>query len=153
MSPRDIGSMLAAAFADIISVTAGGGADGAESDGDWIDVQDYESAKLLVPYEATLADGETLSLAANFQTADDDTGTNAEDYGDAMSNQVVATGPSGGGTVSGVAELDVNLDGARLFLRSQITPTMSASSTDTATVGAALVRGGANTQPQTNRLN
>lgn len=146
---HDIGAYLHSEYAmDSTSATAAGSGDNTEVNGAGVDRSDYLSAKLVIQWEATLAEGETLSLTANAQ---DDTvaafsGTPA-DFGDALAKTVVATGGTGGSTEKGTTELDFDLAGARQFIRSQVTPDLSASATDTAKVSAVWVFGGKNELP------
>lgn len=87
-----------------------------------------------IAYEATLASGATLSIAYAVQEGGD--GTNFSDYQTAT-YAVVATGPSGGGTVGGVFDIgSINLSGARRYARVNFKPDLSASGTDTASFRA-----------------
>lgn len=151
---HDIGSQLKAALALVPAViTAGAGNDGVEVNGPSINLLGFgntrfKSGKLLIAGRAALAENETLTLAANLQ---DDTvtgfsGTPA-DYGPALASGVVATGPSGGGTVDFVAAIDVDLAGARQFVRAQVTANLSRANTDTVAISAVLVVGGADQLP------
>jgi hypothetical protein len=63
------------------------------------------------------------------------------------SSAVVATGPTGGGTVTGTFEVDMNLGGAGQYVRAKFTPDMSAADTDTAALSGVLVFGGADRVP------
>ena len=127
------------------------------------------SAQIAVAFKAVLAAAATLSFAGNLQ---DDTanafnatpadfpftrarllnrdGTltelalNATGGVDAV---VVATGPGGGGTVYGVILLDVNLKGARQYIRLQRTLNLSAANTDTVLDYAYGVLGGLGEAP------
>lgn len=147
MKARDIGAQLAPRACGGVEATAGGAGDATEKDGQWIDRQGYLSATLVITYEATLGDGETLSIAANLQDADDDQGTGAADYGDAIANAVVATGGTGGSTEVGQVRQDVDLSGAKQYVRGQFTPDLSAGTTDVAVVSAVLILGGADEVP------
>lgn len=151
---RDIGSYITTRFADQIDAVAAGAGDATESDGEWVNRREtdpanlnVESAKLVIAWEAVLGATETLSLAANIQDATASDGTGAADYGDALANAVVATGGAGGSTERGVTELDVNLEGANQFIRSQITPDLSAANTDTARIQAIWVFPGGESYP------
>ncbi len=147
MTNRDIGAYITSRAAGAVQATAGGAGDAAEVDGPYIDRIGFQSGKLVIAFQATLGDGETLSIGANLQDAVDAAGTGVADFEDALPSAVVATGPSGGGTVHGTAELDVNLAGARPFVRAQFTPDLSRANTDVAIVSAALVLGGAERLP------
>lgn len=118
------------------AATAGGTGDATEVNGAWQSRMSKGgialSAKLVISYTATLAAGATLTFAGNFQDALDAAGVGAADFGAAVPATVVATGASGGSTETGTFEIDVDLSGAREFIRSQITPNLSASATDTA---------------------
>lgn len=83
-----------------------------------------------VVYEAVLASGATLSIGYAIQDSAD--GTTFSDYQTATA-AVVATGPSGGGTKSGVFDLgSINLSSARRYIRLNFYPDLSAANTDTA---------------------
>lgn len=137
------------------TATAGGSGDNTEVNGAWIDRVDSNdhgialSAKLVIAYTATLAVGETLSFAGNFQDASDSSGTGAADYEDAWSSTVAATGASGGSTETGTFEIDIDLSGADQFVRAQITPNLSRGGTDTCEWAASLVLYGDHRQPST----
>jgi hypothetical protein len=118
------------------AVTAGGAGDATEVNGAYqsrlSDNGIALSAKLLVSFTATLAAGATLTFAANFQDALSAAGAGVADYGDAVTATVVATGGAGGTTETGTFEIDVDLSGAREFIRAQVTPNLSAGATDAA---------------------
>lgn len=142
---HDVGKLIDTNFGGAVSATAGGGADGNEVSGGWVDRGVAKSAKIVLTYTTTLADGETLTLASNLQDASDSSGTDAADYGDtgeSYSATVVATGDTGGSTETGTVEYDINLAGADSYVQAQFTPTLSASTTDTAVVAATIVTGG-----------
>lgn len=147
MTSRDIGAQIAGRACAAVAATAGGAGDAAEVNGQWIDRQGFLSAKLIVAYQGVLGDGDTLSVAANLQDATDGSGTGAADFGTAAADAVRATGGSGGSTERGVVEIDVDLSGAKQFVRAQFTPNLSAANTDTAILSAVLVLGGAEAIP------
>lgn len=132
--------------------------DNTEVDCDWVrrvDVTDgaeagmFMSAKLVITYTAALGADDTLSFGVQFQDATSAAGAGDEDYGDAVAKTVVATGDSGGSTETGTVEIDIDLSGAREYVRSQITPDLSAGSADTAEWSAVLVLFGPSRQPTT----
>ena len=142
---RDIGSLIKGAFALIPNVvTAGGGGDGVEQNGAWIDRSGQLSGKLIIAYSTTLTASETLTIAANLQDASDSSGTGAADYGDALASAVIETGV---GTFTGVLVIDVDLSSADGYVRCQVTPTLSAGATDTVALAAVLVLGGSQEVP------
>ena len=153
--PRDIGALIkAGALARIPEViTAGAGNDGVEVAGPEIDrlvdlAEPCLSAIIAICWSATLAEGETLTLLGNLQ---DDTTTGmataVADHGDALASAVVATGPSGGGTVNGCTLFTVDLSDARQFIRLQSTANLSAANTDTVDIAAMILFGGAHQLP------
>jgi hypothetical protein len=145
---HDVGSIVAGHSALIPNVvTAGGAGDGTEQDGYWVDRDDRLSGVLIINYSTTLAEGETLTLAANLRDATDSGGTGAADYGDAYAAAVVATGDTGGSTETGVVEIDVDLGAANHYIQGQVTPTLSAASTDTVALSAVFVLSGARKYP------
>lgn len=153
MNTQGLAETLAARFAGIASATAGGTGDATEKDCAYIDRQGFSSLKVVIAYSAVLAATKTLAVAANLQDATASDGTGVADYGNAMSSAVVATGPTGGGTVTGVVELDFDVSGADRYVRLQFTPGLSATGTDTATLSAVYILGGAQVQPVTAKAN
>jgi len=158
MKARNVGAGIAGRFGGTVAVTAGAGSDGAEVDGNWIDIKGYSSAKVVVAFAATLADTESITLAANVQDASASDGTGAADYGAVFASTLMVTS-DGGTTEIGQAEFDIDFLGgtqgaadgtcADQYIRVQFTPTMSASGTDTAVVTAVVVLGGADVEPAT----
>ena len=144
---RNIGGFIKSVASGAVDVVAAGAGDASEDSGAWIDRQGYLSGKLVISYEAVLAATETLSIAANIQDATDSSGTGAADFGTAFANAVVATGQAGGSTERGTVEIDVDLNLANQYLRSQVTPDLSASATDTAIITATFILGGAQELP------
>lgn len=108
----------------------------------------YDSAVLLIFWEAVLAQGATLTLALAALTAADASGTGAAVYS-SMAAAVVATGPTGGGTVRGVTRLNLRLDMAAAgpFVREQYTADLSAANTDTVHLTPAWCFGGSDLIP------
>jgi len=131
------------------AVTAGGGGDNTAVTGVIIDRAELgypQSAVLAIPFTATLAAAATLSLAYTVQEG------NAANLSDAATlatatAAVVATGPVGGGTVTGTFEVNLSLAGAGRYVRANFTPDLSAANTDTAGLSAVLVFGGSNRLP------
>lgn len=139
------------------TATAAGTGDATEVSGAW---QSRKSAtkgialsgKLVISYTATLAAAATLSFSGNFQDALDASGTGAADFpatGGSVAAFVAATGGTGGTTETGTVELDIDLSGAREFIRAQITPDLSAGATDTAAWHMDYVFFGDHQQPST----
>lgn len=149
----DGGFRARSAHASYQTATAGGTGDTTEADGAYADRFDDDSgmamsAKLIIGYTATLAAAATLTIAANIQDDADGEGAGV-DFGEALAATVVATGPGGGGTVRGTIELDFDLSSAERYVRTQITPNLSAANTDTAVVWAVWVFFGAKNAPMT----
>lgn len=126
-----------------------------ETDGDWIDRKDPNdkgialSAKLVINYTAVLIDGGTLDLAVTFRDATSLAGAGADDLW-TMSSTTVDTANSGGETVKGTAEIDVDLAEANQFVQAQIT--LAASGGGTVAYSASLVLFGDHRQPSTKAL-
>jgi hypothetical protein len=129
------------------TATAGGTGDNTQSDAAWIDRRNFYSAKAAVNWTATLGEGETLSLAAVFRDATSDAGAGAAGYGPTVASTVVATGPTGGGTVTGTTEYDLDLAAAKAFVQARITPDLSRSGTDTAAYSVVYVLAGGVNNP------
>ena len=147
---RSIGDKIAVRRAAAnTAVTAGGAGDNTLVTGVILDrttVGHALSAVLAIPFTATLAQGATLTISGVVQEGD------AANLSDAVTLQtiaptVVATGPTGGGTVTGTFEVNVPLMAAGRYVRANFTPDLSAGATDTAALSAVLVFGGADRLP------
>jgi hypothetical protein len=92
-----------------------------------------ESMVASVLYDAVLASGATLSVAITVSDSADNSSFAAYATETAV---VVATGPSGGGTLHGQHNLAVNLSSARRYVRVDHVPDLSAGGTDTAVTRA-----------------
>lgn len=147
---RSIGDLITVVRAAAnTAATAAGSGDNTAVTGAIIDrnaIGNPQSAVLAIPFTATLAEGETLSIGYTVEEGQ------ANDLSDVETLQtaalaVVATGPSGGGTVTGTFEVNVPLMGAGRYVRANFTPDLSAGATDTAALSAVLVLGGADRLP------
>lgn len=147
---RSIGDLITVVRAAAnTAATAGGTGDNTAVTGAIIDrlaIGNPQSAVLAIPYTATLAAGETLSIGYTVQEGQAANLSDAANLETAAS-AIVATGPSGGGTVTGVFEVNVPMAGAGQYVRANFTPDLSASGTDTAALSAVLVFGGADRLP------
>jgi hypothetical protein len=150
------------ALSSSLSWTAGGASDSATWTGISVDRMNFSTsymphtADFDVFYDATLASGAHLSLSFDVQSAPD--GSTWSDYATEAS-QIVATGPSGGGRVVGIARMTVssaddpsiasatnlpgqtatpslNLSSAQRFVRFNFAPHLSSAGTDTAIAAA-----------------
>lgn len=122
-------------------VTAGGTGDNTEVSTAYLDVTEYNSVTFLLPFTATLGDGESLAISGNLQDASAIGGTGVGDFGDAIAATTVITN-SGGGTETGVAVAEFDVSQTRGYVRFQFTPNLSAANTDTAKIGCVAVLGG-----------
>jgi len=137
---RDVGALgsLKRLSAEATATAAGSG-DSATTTGATIDRFAFGSGsppntvEAAVAYEATLASGKTLSFGYALQDSAD--GTNWSDYQTAT-YAVVATGPSGGGAVSGEFQVGASLTSAREYVRFNFATDLSATGTDTAVARA-----------------
>lgn len=147
----NIGSVIAVRRAAAnAAVTAAGAGDATAVTGVIIDraaLRWPKSGVFAVPFTATLAANETLSLVMTVQDGDAANLSDAATFA-TRANAVIATGPSGGGTVTGEIEFDVNLSGAKRYLRLNYTPDLSRGATDTAALSAVAVLGGFDRVPQ-----
>lgn len=140
---ENIGSKIAVVRgAANTAVTAGAGGDNTAVTGVIIDRAALgwpKSGVVAIPFTATLAASQTLSVAITVQDGD---AANLSDAGTfaTRANAVVATGV---GTVTGTIELDVNFTGAKRYVRANFTPDLSATGTDTAALSEVIVFGGA----------
>lgn len=148
---RSIGDLIdlrrASANAD---ATAGGSGDATEVAGVIIDraALGYpQSAVIAIPYTTTLAATKTLSLAWELESGAEDDLSDASVLTSAAA-AVVATGPTGGDTLTGTFEANVSLAGAGRYVRVNFTPDLSASATDTAALSSVIAFGGSDRLPQ-----
>lgn len=101
------------------------------------------STKVVVPYNGTVASGATVTGHIAVQDSADG---NSWDPFDTASGSTVITGDASG-VVRGAFELDVNLLGARDYIRACFTPTLSASGTSIFSYNGVFVLGGGETLP------
>ncbi|GHC12558.1 hypothetical protein GCM10007291_07280 [Gemmobacter nanjingensis] len=148
---RSIGDLVAVKRAAAnTAVTAGGSGDNTEVAGVIIDraaIGFPQSCVVAIPFTATLAAAATLTIAFDVDEGNDSALSDAEVLTSATA-AVVATGPSGGGTVAGTFEANVSLAGAGRYVRLNFTPNLSAANTDTAALSAVIVFGGMDRLPQ-----
>jgi hypothetical protein len=139
----DLGSLrLMTAFA---SLTAGGSGNNVQVVGATFDRESFAngslplSAEFAVLYSSALAATKTLTVAFDVQTSPD--GATWADFA-TQAATLAATGPAGGGTLTGQISLGVDLTMAQRYIRFNFTPDLTNTSTDTATtVGAAFFAG------------
>ena len=147
MGSRDINSEITIRRAAAnTAVTAGGAGDNTAVTGVIIDRAALgwaESLAVAILFATTLSASQTLSINWTVQ--------HGEDAGLSDAATLATSGPvvvaTGVGTVAGQVEAGVSLRGARRYVRLNFTPDLSAGSTDTAALSAALVFGGANRLP------
>lgn len=147
---RSIGDLIAVRRAAAnTAVTAGGAGDNTEVVGVTLDRAQLgfpQSCVVAISFTATLAAAATLTIAWDIDEGNAANLSDAEVL-TAQTATVVATGPVGGGTVTGTFEVSVPLMGAGRYLRLNFTPNLSAANTDTAALAAVLVFGGADRLP------
>jgi hypothetical protein len=122
------------------ALTAGGAGNNVAVTGITLDREAFasgslpNSAELALLFSTNLAAGKTLSLGYTVNTSQDGATWTALT---SVASAVVATGPTGGGTVSGQLTIPVDLTGGGRFVQIVFTPALNNTSTDTATVAAA----------------
>lgn len=152
---KNIGAALVSRISSAgIDAVAAGAGDDTEAVGAIIDLDSIgnpQSAKAIIAYTTTLADTETLSIACDVDHGAASDLADAAQFLAGQASTVVETA-SGAQTLTGVVELDVNLSGAKRYIRLQFTPDLSASSTDTAELAAVWVFGGFRELPATDTI-
>lgn len=148
---HDIGSWLghAPGIAQT-SVTAGGSGDATEINGKVFDRQAqrnrFLSVAAIVQVQATLASGESITIAGNFQSSPNN--SDWTDFGDAQAATAVITATGGAVTAKAATVMfSADMVKAARYIRLQTTPDMSRAGTDTALINAVLVFGGAEELP------
>lgn len=148
---RAIGDLVAVRRASAnAAATAGGTGDATETVGVIIDraaIGWPQSCVVAIPFSATLGAAATLSIAWDVDTGENSALSDA-DVLESADAAVVATGPSGGGTVTGELTANVSLAGAGRYLRLNFTPNLSAANTDVAALSSVIVFGGSDRLPQ-----
>ena len=135
-----LASPAATGAAGAVIITAAGAGDNTAVTGNSIDRQGYMSAKYVLSYVASLADGKKLSIAAEYQESSDNS---TWDTAVALQASTLAdTGGAGGSKEAGMLEFDLNLKGKKRYIRFNFTPDLDAGATDTAAlIGVALLGG------------
>lgn len=142
----DLANASATAAGAAIATVAGATEDGVEVEGETIDMRGYQSLKLCIPWLASLADAETFSLTVKEQQSSDDSAWDTATT--TLALEVQATS-SGGTNENGCREISIDCSGKKRYVRYNITPTLSAGSTDLAVWAAVAVKGGAEALPAT----
>lgn len=162
----DIGGIHSARTALAFDVVAAGTNDNTLKTGAWIDRSHpgvggpafsprssgpYGSMTAWLVGQATLAAAATLTLVSGtLETASDTSGTGTTTAVTFTPSVVLATGPSGGGTVQiayRLADKPFYLSTDGLAWRPKVTVDMSASGTDTAILAVVFVFGGSDLKP------
>ena len=93
------------------------------------------SCQVVIAYSAaSIANAETVTISGNLQDATSSGGAGVADFGTALGATVVATGDGVITTATGVVTFDIDLSGAREFVRPQFTVATSGSATCTTAV-------------------
>lgn len=145
---KDFGSYLAAVVgAADGAATAAGTGDATYKAGAIHDLRTLDhplSGLIVVPWTATLGDTETVSFKTKIEHGEDSGLSDAATYtfgGDEIDHGVAATS-DGGTTEVGCLARKVDLSGLKRYFRISVYIDLSASGTDTAEFGTALVLGG-----------
>jgi hypothetical protein len=134
---NDIGSQLLGKFSEYrAEFTAGTTYDAVGVEGAAVDRQNYDSAKLLIPYTTALTTNKKLTFSVVIEDCATSGGT-YETFETVTATEVTASG-------SGVVAYDINLAGAERYIKSYITGDLSHTGTDTAKYAAVFVLGGKN---------
>lgn len=133
------------------TATAAGTGDNTEIVGTTFDLQTYgypKSAAVLINFTTTLAASKTLTIK-NF-AFEHGSASNMSDTADlsAPADIVAATDSGSGSTLTGVVKYNVNLQGAKRYVRITYTPDLNATGTDTANVGAMIILANPQILPQ-----
>ena len=100
---------------------------------------------IAIPYTATLAEDETLSLTVEVSQSEDNSTFDTAVV--VYAKTVVATGGSGGSTETGVLTVDLSINGYKRYFKIGTTADLSAANTDTAEVMTMTILSGADTLP------
>lgn len=160
MNPRsdNIGAFITSKLAlDNTTVGAGVGGSGTPINGNVFDrlgVRNLHlSGKLQIGYKATLASGHSATIDWAVRNSDTSGGTytnvvTSSPSRHPASGQASISANDDGTAVRGVVEVDLDLLGAKEFLRGVVTPTLSASGVDTLTLCGVWALGGGEELPE-----
>jgi hypothetical protein len=99
------------------------------STGNW--TNNYQSCMIVIPFSATLAAGETVSVLAHLEDATSSTGANAADHGSTATTTIFgSTASTAAQQIDDAYVLDVNLREAQEFIRVAYVFTVSATASD-----------------------
>lgn len=135
------GVRISPTYSSISTATAGGTGDATEVTGATVDRLGFGSAAVAIAYTTTLAATKTLSLAVSVQESDD--GTNWDTAEVLQAATVQATGDTGGSTETGVLKIVDSYETRARYVRYNVTPDLSNTATDTASIACVVVLGGA----------
>jgi hypothetical protein len=148
---HNIGSRIAVVRAsDNASLTAAGAGDNTQVVGQIIDRTLYNfplSVVAVITAKAVLATTQKLTFKSVLLEHGDASNLSDAATFSAPADADVLVDPGGGSTMRGQKEYDIDLAGAKRYLRLKFTPDLSAGSVDTAEVSSALVFGGSDTLP------
>lgn len=133
----------------LILITAGGAGDNAELTSSAVDVTGARTARLLIAWVAKLGAAETATVTVKLhESAVTGSGFAIVKSGTLQSAVVWATGPEGGGTVSGCYVRDLDLSQCKGFLKALVTCNLSAANTDTMSYTVVVLPAGYQIEPQ-----
>lgn len=148
---HNIGSRIATSRAsDNVSLTAGGAGDNTQVVGQIIDRTLFNyplSVVVAICAKAVLGASATLTLKTVLLEHGDTSNLADAATFSAPADAVLFTDGGSGGTQRGQKEYDIDLAGAKRYLRLKFTPDLSAANTDTAECSSALIFGGSDTLP------
>jgi hypothetical protein len=147
---HNIGAFIAAVNTGVAyNSVAAGSNDNTEKAGAIIDRAAHKtplSMSLLIQYLAVLAATKTIKVGYRIEHGNDSALADTADFA-SLTPAVAATGGAGGSTESGVVKFDIDLGGAKRYLRINVTTDLSATSADTANAAAVAVFGGEDVVP------
>lgn len=139
----NVGALLKAGAVYGGTLTAGGAGDATEVTSPGVDRLGFGSGVLVIAGRTNAAASETLKVTVKIS----DSADNSSFGSDTTLATAVTIATGGASAQSFVYELNLNLASYRRYVRFKITPDLSASGTDTAQWGAAIVLGGAVQKP------
>jgi hypothetical protein len=123
-------------------ITAAGAGDATKVTGETVDLLNYSSATLLIPWFVSLTADKTLTFAAEYQTSAD-----ASTWATAVELFAATTVATATGASKGVVQTALDTGALPRYIRFNITPNLSHSGTDVAVYCAVVVKGGSNYVP------
>ena len=140
-SPKNFGALFDEGGNLVHTLVAGAASDNSEKTGAVVDRMGFGSGSILIPWAATCTDTKKLTVTVKRYQSADNSNWDAAETIKAATDLFTAAGAVVDG--SGVVRIDEDWSSAKRYVKYSVTADLNAASTDTATYGLVVVKGGA----------